>query len=289
MAVVTPTPHPTSTPTAIEWDDPEGEWTRPGKARKPRLAARPSFDLHAVGVHLPALPSATSAELLDILPAFIQAAKLPAHTCADGSVHLRNRIRLAILKTHHIELVSRLLSVESIMLAGRIYAVAPYLAVLINFCSGVFDGVAPDATPEKLLRDVDCYRADILLARRMGNSNSALITFAGMHIPFSVYYQRLEFRCRPHKPRALHCTICLRYGHHMCACPGNQHPCPTCSRPITEPDEPHSCSPWCLNCQGHHTPFAEICAVRKQRDEDCANAAKKQRLQGSTTDSSGRV
>ncbi|KAH7960240.1 hypothetical protein HPB49_018100 [Dermacentor silvarum] len=278
MADETPTSDPTSTPTPIELDEPEGEWTTPGNVRKPRLAARPSFDLHAVCVHLPALPSATSAQLLDILPAFIRAAKLPAHTCADVSVHLRNRNRLAILKTHHIELASRLLSVESIVLAGRMYAVAPYLAAPTNSCRGVIHGIAPDATQEELLRDLDSYQADILLARRMGNTNSALITFAGMHVPFSVYYQRLEFRCRPHKPRAHHCTICLQYEHRTCACPGNQRLCPTCSTPISQPDEPHSCSPWCLHCQGHHTPFAEICPVRMQRDEACANAAKKQRL-----------
>ncbi|KAH7978776.1 hypothetical protein HPB49_006733 [Dermacentor silvarum] len=278
MADETPTLDPTSTPTPTELDEPEGEWTTPGKVRKPRLAARPSFDLHAVCVHLPALPSATSAQLLDILPAFIRAAKLPAHTCADVSVHLRNRNRLAILKTHHIELARRLLSVASIILAGRIYAVAPYLAAPTNSCRGVIHGIAPDATPEELLRDLDSYQADILLARRMGNTNSALITFAGMHVPFCVYYQRLEFRCRPHKPRAHHCTICLQYGHRTCACPGNQRLCPTCSTPISQPDEPHSCSPWCLHCQGHHTPFAEICPVRMQRHEACANAAKKQRL-----------
>ncbi|KAH7937899.1 hypothetical protein HPB49_017383 [Dermacentor silvarum] len=278
MADETPTSDPTSTPTPIELDEPEGEWTTPGNVRKPRLAARPSFDLHAVCVHLPALPSATSAQLLDILPAFIRAAKLPAHTCADVSVHLRNRNRLAILKTHHIELASRLLSVESIVLAGRIYAVAPYLAAPTNSCRGVIHGIAPDATQEELLRDLDSYQADILLARRMGNTNSALITFAGMHVPFSVYYQRLEFRCRPHKPRTHHCTICLQYEHRTCACPGNQRLCPTCSTPISQPDEPHSCSPWCLHGQGHHTPFAEICPVRMQRDEACANAAKKQRL-----------
>ncbi|KAH7973731.1 hypothetical protein HPB49_004535 [Dermacentor silvarum] len=278
MADETPTSDPTSTPTPIELDEPEGEWTTPGNVRKPRLAARPNFDLHAVCVHLPALPSATSAQLLDILPAFIRAAKLPAHTCADVSVHLRNRNRLAILKTHHIELASRLLSVESIVLAGRIYAVAPYLAAPTNSCRGVIHGIAPNATQEELLRDLDSYQADILLARRMGNTNSALITFAGMHVPFSVYYQRLEFRCRPHKPRAHNCTICLQYEHRTCACPGNQRLCPTCSTPISQPDEPHSCSPWCLHCQGHHTPFAEICPVRMQRDEACANAAKKQRL-----------
>ncbi|KAH7942049.1 hypothetical protein HPB49_020100 [Dermacentor silvarum] len=278
MTDETPTIDPSSTPTHIELDDSEGEWTTPGNVRKPRLSARPSFDLHAVFVHLPALPSATSAQLLEILPAFVRAAKLPAHTCDDVSVHLRNRNRLAILKTHHIEVVSRLHSVESIMIAARISAVAPYLAAPTNSCRGVIPGMAPDATPEELLRDLDSYQADILLAQRTGNTKSALIIFAGRHIPFSVYYQRLEFRCRPHKPRAHHCTICLQYGNRTCACLGNQRLCPTCSTLISQPDELHSCSPWCLHCQGNHTPFAEVCPVRKQRDEACTNAAKKQRL-----------
>ncbi|KAL1437465.1 hypothetical protein MTO96_048853 [Rhipicephalus appendiculatus] len=279
MADETPASDTTSAPTPIDSDEPEDDWITPGKVRKPRLAARPTFELHAVGVHLPALPSDAPAMLLEILPAFIRAAKLPTHTCADVSVHLRNRNRLVILKTHHIELVGRLLSIESITLAGHTYSVAPYLAAPTNSCRGVIHGVAPDATPDELLRDLDCYQADILLARRMGNTTTALITFAGLHVPYSVYYHRLEFRCRPHKPRAHHCTICLQYGHRTCACPGNQRLCPTCSTAVNQPEEPHSCSPWCLHCQGHHAPFSATCPVRKQRDEACANAAMKQRLQ----------
>ncbi|KAL1443116.1 hypothetical protein MTO96_046106 [Rhipicephalus appendiculatus] len=279
MADETPASDTTSAPTPIDSDEPEDGWITPGKVRQPRLAARPTFELHAVGVHLPALPSDAPAMLLEVLPAFIRAAKLPTHTCADVSVYLRNRNRLAILKTHHIELVSRLLSVESITLAGHTYSVAPYLAAPTNSCRGVIHGVAPDATPDELLRDLDCYQADILLARRMGNTTTALLTFAGLHVPYSVYYHRLEFRCRPHKPRAHHCTICLQYGHRTCACPGNQRLCPTCSTAVNQPEEPHSCSPWCLHCQGHHAPFSATCPVRKQRDEACANAATKQRLQ----------
>ncbi|KAH7960604.1 hypothetical protein HPB49_021503 [Dermacentor silvarum] len=154
----------------------------------------PHYGPHSCKMFIRGKPILFGYKLLDILTDFIRAAKLPAHTCANVSVHLRNRNRLAILKTHDIELVSRLLSFESIMLAGRIYAVAPYLAAPTNSCRGVIHGIAPGAT-EELLRDLDSYKADVLLARRMGNTNSARITFAGMHVPFSVYYKRLESRC----------------------------------------------------------------------------------------------
>ncbi|KAH7979112.1 hypothetical protein HPB49_008255 [Dermacentor silvarum] len=234
------------------------------------------------------LPSATSAQLLDILPAFIRAAKLPAHTCADVSVHLRNRNRVAILKTHHIELASRLLSVESIMLAGRIYAVAPYLAASTNSCRGVIHGIAPDATQDELLRDLDSYQADILLARRMGNTNSALITFAGMHVPFSVYYQRLEFRCRPHKPRAHHCTICLQYEHRTWACPGNQ---PLQCTPLV----PRPLASLMNHIPAHHGVFivkAITLPLQKYAQFGCNGmkpAPTRPRSSASYTDSSGRV
>ncbi|KAH9360520.1 hypothetical protein HPB48_019024 [Haemaphysalis longicornis] len=262
----------------IEVDDQGGEWITPGKARKPKLTARPSLDLHAVGFHLPAMQSDAPKERLEILPAAIRAAKLPAHTCADISLHLRHRDRLAVFKTEHIEVVNRLLRVQCITLAGRTHQVAPYLMAPTNSCRGVIHGVSPDATPDDLIRDVQCYQSDILSARRMGNTSSAILTFSGTHVPFFVYYQRIEFRCRPHKPRAHHCTVCLQYGHRTLACPGNQQRCPICSTVTTRPDEPHSCTPWCLHCEGHHAPFAEVCTIRKTRDEECANAAQKQLL-----------
>ncbi|KAH9379045.1 hypothetical protein HPB48_001651 [Haemaphysalis longicornis] len=206
----------------VEPDDQEEDWITSGKPRKPRLTARRSFDLHAIGLHLPPIQSGAAAERLGILPAIILAAKLPAHTCADISLHLRHRDRLAVVKTHHVEVVNRLLRVQSITLAGRTYEVARYLMAPTNSCLGVIDGIAPDATPDGLLRDLDCYQSDVLSARRMGSTNSAILTFSGTQVPFYVYYQRIEFRCRPHKPRAHHCTICQQYRHHTLACPGNQ-------------------------------------------------------------------
>ncbi|KAH9378644.1 hypothetical protein HPB48_013289 [Haemaphysalis longicornis] len=144
-----------------------------------------------------------------------------------------------------------------------------------NSCCGVIHGIAPDATPDDLIRDLECYQSDSLSACRRANTSSAMLTFSGTHVPFFVYYQRINFRCRPHKSRVHHCTVCLQYGHHTLACPGNQKRGPICSTVTTRPDEPHSCTPWCLHCEGHHAPFAEVCTIRKTRDEACAKAAQK--------------
>lgn len=143
-------------------DDQDGEWILPGKARKPELTARPSFDLHAAGLHLLAMQSDAPAERLGILPAAIRAAKQPAHTCADISLHLRHRDHLAVFKTEHNEFVDRLLRVQCITLAGRTHQLAPYVMAPTNSCRGVIHGIAPDITPDDLIRDLECHQSDIL-------------------------------------------------------------------------------------------------------------------------------
>ncbi|KAG0424483.1 hypothetical protein HPB47_028298 [Ixodes persulcatus] len=180
-----------------------------------------------------------AAQLLDILPAFLQAAQLPAHTCADVSLHLRKNNRLAVLRTHHEAIVNRLLRITSITLQNTSPPVHSYLAAPNNSCRGVIHGIASGATPDEIIND----QADILHARRMGTTGSAIITFIGTHVPYTVYYRRLEFRCRPHKPRAHHCNSCVEYRHRTLACPGNQRRCPTCSTTLARPDEPHPCTP----------------------------------------------
>ncbi|KAG0439529.1 hypothetical protein HPB47_016613, partial [Ixodes persulcatus] len=61
----------------------------------------------------------------------------------------------------------------------------------------------------------------------------------------AMYYRCLEFRGRPHKPRAHHCDSCVEYGHCTLACPGNQRRCPPCS--TTEPRHTDTC-----NHEGNH-------------------------------------
>ncbi|KAG0441060.1 hypothetical protein HPB47_016063 [Ixodes persulcatus] len=185
-----------------------------------------------------------AAQPFDILPAFLQAAQLPAHTCADVSLHLRKNNRLAVLRTHHEAIVNRLLRITSITFQNTSPPVHSYLAAPNNSCRVVIHVMASGATPDEIINDLESYQADILHARRMGTTGSAINTFIGTHVPYTVYYRRIEFRCRPHKPRAHHCNSCVGYGHRTLACPGNQRRCPTCSTTLARPDEPHPCTPW---------------------------------------------
>ncbi|KAM7308891.1 hypothetical protein ISCGN_012522 [Ixodes scapularis] len=226
---------------SLKRDDQGGKWITPGKPRKSRLPADFDPELHVVIVHFPVRPAGAAALPLDSLPAFLQAAQLPAHTCTNVSLHLRQNNR----PPHPSRsIVNWLLRITNITLQNTSPPVHSYLAAPNNSCRGVIRGIASEATPDEIINDLESYQGDILHARRVGTTGSAIITFIGTHVPYTVYYRRLEFRCRPHKPRAHHCNSCVEYGHRTLASPGNQRRCPPCSTTLARPDEPHPCTPW---------------------------------------------
>ncbi|KAG0444588.1 hypothetical protein HPB47_013627 [Ixodes persulcatus] len=148
----------------LERDEQGGKWITPGKPRKSRFPADPNPELHVVIVHLPVLAAGAAAQPLDILPAFLQAAQLPAHTCADVSLHFRQNNRLAALRIHHEAIVNRLLRITSITLQNTSSPVHSYLAAPNNSCRGVMRGIASGATPDEFINDLESYQADILHA-----------------------------------------------------------------------------------------------------------------------------
>ncbi|KAM7306607.1 hypothetical protein ISCGN_010310 [Ixodes scapularis] len=152
--------------------------------------------------------------------------------------------KITVLRTHHEAIVNWLLRITNITLQHTSPPVHSYLAAPNNSCRGVIRGIASEATPDEIINDLESYQGDILHARQVGTTGSAIITFIGTHVPYTVYYRRLEFRCRPHKPRAHRCNSCVEYGHRTLACPGNQRRCPPCSTTLARPDEPHPCTPW---------------------------------------------
>ncbi|KAH6935793.1 hypothetical protein HPB50_010060 [Hyalomma asiaticum] len=64
----------------------------------------------------------------------------------------------------------------------------------------------------RLLNDLESFTTDILGACMMGTTESVLITFSGTIIPRFVYFKRVSFRCRPHKPKPPTLPTALPWG-----------------------------------------------------------------------------
>ncbi|KAH7969875.1 hypothetical protein HPB52_022396 [Rhipicephalus sanguineus] len=125
-------------------------------------------------------------------------------------------------------------------------------------------GPEKNTSPTELLDNIYTPDAEILHARMMGSTNTALITFAGLQVPRYVYYYRAEYRCYIHRPRKQVCTICLALGHRADVCPTpSERRCHACG--VETPAPQHSCTTRCFHCKGDHPATHPQCPARERK------------------------
>ncbi|KAH9369515.1 hypothetical protein HPB48_019694 [Haemaphysalis longicornis] len=80
----------------------------------------------------------------------------------------------------------------------------------------------PQGTTEDELRDQ--IRADgynVIQARMLGRSTSAVITFEGKTLPHHICYWGAYVRCYPYRRSTLLCHVCRKMGHRADVCPNS--------------------------------------------------------------------
>lgn len=115
-----------------------------------------------------------------------------------------------------------------------------------------------DPKDETLQNDLECNRITIASARRIGKTNTAMLTFEGNELPRSVLYGGQYMRVFPYKPKVVRCRNCQRIGHKQDICP-LPAVCGDCGREHTEMGDENdemSCpqsTPYCQECkkEGH--------------------------------------
>ncbi|KAL1415828.1 hypothetical protein MTO96_028668 [Rhipicephalus appendiculatus] len=124
-------------------------------------------------------------------------------------------------------------------------------------------GVAASLPPAEVDRLVFRLRPEqnLAVARMMGKTSTALITFAGLQVLHYIRYYGAEYRCYVHRPCKQVCTVCLRLGHRSDNCPTPKCvTCKTCG--VDNPTPGHSCSPRCRSCGGDHPTTDTGCPAR---------------------------
>ncbi|KAH9376455.1 hypothetical protein HPB48_019292 [Haemaphysalis longicornis] len=111
---------------------------------------------------------------------------------------------------------------------------------------------------------------DVLSARMMARSKTALLMLRGTYVTRFVPYYRAKYDCKPHKPKA---TILLHLLWHR---PSRGHlatsrhiKCKACGTP----DQEHACKLCCANCQGEHPEDDPTNPDRDQADSATSKAA----------------
>ncbi|KAH7949710.1 hypothetical protein HPB49_014251 [Dermacentor silvarum] len=218
--------------------------------------------------HLPRLPEGDHKVVLRIrggislqqeavlpLRAAIQTA-LRAPLPLEARIPVRKEQNIALVSTPDPDLAAQLCHIQTLLLGSTSYQVSAYVASPDNSCKGVITGALPIPTEDALMNETVTYphAINIIQARPFGKNGACLYTFEGRRVPSCVYFQGVEFRCRPFRPVTQVCHCCLRTGHRHDICPYPQERrCGNCS--VLNPDEHHErCLPRCLTCGSDDHP-----------------------------------
>ncbi|KAH7933137.1 hypothetical protein HPB49_009088 [Dermacentor silvarum] len=141
----------------------------------------------------------------------------------EARIRVRKEQNIALVSTPDPDLAEQLCHIQTLLLDSKSYQVSAYVASPDNSCKGVITGALPIPTEDALMNATVTYphAINIIQARPFGKNGACLYTFEGRRVPSYVYFQGVEFRCRPFRPVTQVCHCCLRTGHRhdICAYP----------------------------------------------------------------------
>lgn len=178
-------------------------------------------------------------------------------------LRLKPGSNIFIISTPTEEVANIARRITGLTLNGRLHAVSAYAAVGEDTKKGVIHGIAPHTSPETLLANLRLRTqgVDILRARMLGETKTAVITFFGPIVPRYVYYMGGELPCFPYKNTIQFCKTCKQTGHRTDVCPNPHLPvCHNCGTREPQPD--HDCNPVCATCGEKHLTGSKECKRR---------------------------
>ncbi|KAH7985722.1 hypothetical protein HPB52_025439 [Rhipicephalus sanguineus] len=147
--------------------------------------------------------------------------------------------------------------------------VAAYVPAPDNSVKGVIYKAHSYEDDQGIYEEVSGRNPDlpVVSARRLGQTNHCVITFAGDKLPKYVRFLALTFEVFPFRERLEACFNCRKLGHRTDVCPKPRPQVPRCRRcgeehtPPPEGEKP-TCPPSCVVCGGGHQTGSRNCKYR---------------------------
>ncbi|KAH7985330.1 hypothetical protein HPB49_026480 [Dermacentor silvarum] len=125
-----------------------------------------------------------------------------------------------IISTPCMDRADRYLKIATLTIMDKSYEVSTHVADPKNSCRGIIKLPASLVEGNVLVKLRDSNPTiKILAARRMGSTDSILVTFEGSKVPFYIDYLRTDLRCRPYRQKVEACARCRQLGHRQDVCP----------------------------------------------------------------------
>lgn len=153
----------------------------------------------------------------------------------------------------------KMLALRRLQVEGKEFEVLTYMAAPDNCGRGVVHGLDPRLAEEEL-ETAFSHPANppIIGVRRMGNSASVIITFAGPQVPTRwMLCFGAPMKCYLYRKRYEVCFKCGDIGHRSDVCNNPTETCKGCGEP--SPTNEHRCEPKCKLCGKEHMTGDKRC------------------------------
>lgn len=151
-----------------------------------------------------------------------------------------------------------LLNLEHLIIDDQIVQFSTYVALREGRIRGVIHRIK-GLTEEQLMQGLTSSTHEIVSARPLGMSNTALITFNGTNLPEYVAFESVRFLVHKYRPKITSCMNCLGIGHRADVCTAPKRDPEICTSCHTKHAEDFICTPKCIHCSGPHDSRSPDC------------------------------
>lgn len=193
----------------------------------------------------------------------LRAAGLKQELASTDIFRANQTQNIVVISTALLERAVRYTLIEQIKIGETAYATRAFVTPPEYSVRGAIHNIPPYDSPEDIARSVVYSRNPTALhARRMGQTNSAIIAFSGSKVPYFLYYRGAAYRCYLHNKKHEVCSACGKLGHRKDACPWPEHAfCSVCG--VANPmKEEHECVVKCALCGKDHPTGDKQCKKR---------------------------
>ncbi|KAH7959460.1 hypothetical protein HPB49_011318 [Dermacentor silvarum] len=231
---------------------------RPGKMAWPRQPLPPDYSYTAV-VRIRGGLDCSKYHPIYLKSMMQEAAQLAADIDSARVNTLNNTL---LITSTSMDRIDAYLRVKSLTIAGKTHEVVVHPTSPQDSCKGIF-ALPVDIKEAEILPHLRQANQEpaVLHARRMGQTETILVTFLGKKVPFYVQYAHCWLRCTPFRQKVEACVKCKQIGHRPDVCPVVCVPtCEKCGE--VSPDANHTCNHKCVVCAGDHATGSAQCPQR---------------------------
>ncbi|KAH9367278.1 hypothetical protein HPB48_004421 [Haemaphysalis longicornis] len=169
---------------------------------------------------------------------------------------------LLVLSSPNPDRAEKYAHITSLTLEDAVFSARGYIACPENTVKEVIHGIPPNYSAADIhTAVVQPCNPTALHARRMGQTNTMLVSFSGSRVPHYIDYEGTVTRCYIHKRKHEVCSACGKLGHRADVCPyPDRAYCAACG--LANPMEEHECIIKCALCGLDHATGDAVCQQR---------------------------